>query len=223
MPEPLRAVLFDLDGTLVRTSIDFPAMRSAVHQVFLAKYPYIEEAHGNRETDTLALIPQLVGLLPETEREETRRELLAVVVERERTGCAYPEAIPGATELLQTLQAKGVGVGIVTRNARAIAESLCDRMNLPHDVLVAREDTAAFKPDPEPVRLACTRLGVPPENAAMVGDLWVDIAAGHAAGCALTIGLQWEHDPPNRFAKAKPTHIVTTFDKVSELLLQAVS
>lgn len=224
MTKPLRAVLFDLDGTLVRTFIDFPAMRQAVHQAFVVRHPYIEEAYGITETDTLALIPQLIALIPEGEWWiDTHRRLLALVVECERVGCAYPEEIPGAAELLQTLREKNIGVGIVTRNARAVAESLCDRMHLPHNCLIAREDTATFKPHPEPVLLACARLGVAPESAAMVGDLWADIEAGRAAGCAFTVGLQWEYDPPHRFAKSAPTYTVATFDSVSELLLQAVS
>ena len=221
MPEPLRAVLFDLDGTLVRTFIDFRAMRNAVCDVFAAKYPHIKEAQALTETDTLVLISQLLALLPQGEHEQTHHELIAVVVDHERIGCAHPEAISGATELLTELARRGVRVGIVTRNTRAIAETLCETMHLSHDLLLAREDTAAFKPDPKPLLVACERFSVSPKDAAMVGDLWADVEAGRRAGCIFTIGIQWGHDPPNRFAKSVPTHTVSTFANVSKLLLDA--
>lgn len=214
----LRAVLFDLDGTLVRTFIDFPAMRAAVMVQARDRFGVSRLS----ASDTLEMIAETLAHLPESERSAARQSLYSVVEECERHGCAAPEAIPGAEALLRALRARDVRVGIVTRNARAIASDLVTRMRLPHDTLVAREDTASFKPDPEPVRLACTRLGVEARHCAMVGDLWADVAAGAVAGCALTIGIQWATDPAGRFERSVPSFVVGSLEEAGVILIAKV-
>ncbi|MBC8138723.1 MAG: HAD-IA family hydrolase [Fibrella sp.] len=220
MTKKLHAVLFDLDGTLVRTFIDFPAMRHEVQERVRELY------HGDdtilQNSDSLDVIAETVARLPPDQREEARNDLYSLLEKHEEVGCKNPEAIPGATTLLHTLHSQGVGLAVVTRNARRIATALCHRMRLPVNVIIAREDTATYKPHPEPIHRACDRLRTAPEYAAMVGDLWADVAAGVAAGCATTIGIQWAHDPPDRFAKAKPSYIVTTLEEAGKILLPAV-
>ncbi len=213
----LHAALFDLDGTLVRTYIDFPAMRDAVRERARIAYKVSDTILQN--SDSLDIIAETLAVLPEEERQHARRDLHAVLEEHEELGCANPDAVPGATDLLTDLYNRNIRVAIVTRNARAIATTLCRRMNLRADVIIAREDTTTYKPHPAPLHLACDHLQVQPEYTAMVGDLWADVAAGAAAGCAMTIGIQWEHDLPDRFAGTTPTHIVGTLEDASDILL----
>ncbi|MBC7807799.1 MAG: HAD family hydrolase [Akkermansiaceae bacterium] len=211
------AVLFDLDGTLVRTFIDFPAMRREVCE--RARDIYYAGDTILQNNDSLDVIHQTLAALPSEQREEARRDLYAVLERHEEVGCERPEAIPGATDLLRSLYSQSVRVAVVTRNARRIADSLCRRMNLAADVVVAREDTSTYKPHPEPLQVACSHLNVHPKRTVMIGDLWADIAAGIAAGCAITIGIQWAHDPPDRFGRAAPTHIVATLKDAGDILL----
>lgn len=225
MSGDLHAVLFDLDGTLVRTFIDFPAMRRAIQECARDRY----QATGTvlQNSDSLDIIRQTLQALPPQLRDEARHDLYAILEEHEEIGCAQPEAISGATELLRELRERGCGIGIVTRNARRIAATLCQRVAIDADVIVAREDTLSYKPDPEPLRVACARLRVDPKHTAMVGDLWADVAAGKAAGCAATIGIHWAHDPPDRFERSQPSYIVPTLQEASHTLrrmtLQSVS
>lgn len=221
MPDPLQAVLFDLDGTLVRTKIDFPAMRSDIRQ--RARDVYGASELILQQSDSLDIIAETVALLPAEERESARRDLYAILEKHEEAGCAHPEPIAGATSLLSELQTRRIRVAIVTRNARSIALDLCRSMNLAAEVIIAREDTTTYKPHPDPILLACDRLGVPPRRTAMVGDLWADVAAGEAAGCATTIGIQWSYDPPGRFAKAEPTYTTATLEEAKEILLSITS
>jgi HAD superfamily hydrolase (TIGR01549 family) len=199
------AILFDLDGTLVRTFIDFDKMREAVKVWATQK----EFANISVESDDVLEIIANVrrevyrerGSAAAVQAEEEGFSLLAAL---EYTGCEKPEAIDGASELLRTLQSCGVRIGIVTRNDKVIASELLLRMDLPYDTLVARGDTVEFKPHPQPILKACENLGVAPENCAVVGDLWADIASGKAAGVARTVGIHWPYDGPNRFAKCPP-------------------
>lgn len=208
----LRAVLFDLDGTLVRTAIDFGAMRQALRR--LARERGVAEALED-ERDVLVLAQRL----GEAAGEEARREALAHLETIERAGCASPEPIDGAAALLDALARRGIKTGVVTRNSRSIALELLRTGKLPHDTLVAREDSPRFKPHPEPLWLACQHLSLPVSAAAMVGDYWPDIAAGRAAGVRATIGIQWPHDPPGRFASHPPDWEVESLRAAARLLL----
>jgi phosphoglycolate phosphatase-like HAD superfamily hydrolase len=207
------AVLFDLDGTLVRTFIDFPAMREDMH--YLARKRNQEAAVG--DTDDIL---EMAARLREHGGESLYAEAMRWLIQREEEGCANPERIDGASELLYLLRDKlGVKVAIITRNCRSVSEKLLERMNLPHDLLVAREDTAEFKPHPEPVLRACRNFLTPPSKAIMVGDLWADIASGSAAGVASTIGIRWPYLPKDRFDRCPPDFLVESLLDVSLLLI----
>ena len=211
---PLRAALFDLDGTLVRTFIDFGRMRREMHA--------LSERRGTgaltRDVDDIL---EIVAVLHAALGDAARDEAYAHLETLEREGCAAGEPVEGASDLVRGLRERhGLRVAIITRNCRPVALDLLRRFDLPHDVLVAREDSAPrFKPHPDPILHACHALGVRPDETAMVGDLWTDIAAGRAAGAAFTIGIQWPHDPPNRFARCPPDSEVASLKAAGDLLL----
>ncbi len=215
------AVLFDMDGTLIRTHIDFDKMRED-----LREWAKSWEVTGEtaRTDDVLEIVARGVERVWKRDGTEeailAKREAYTRIEKAEEKGCEKPEAIDGATELLQTLQSRGVRIGIVTRNAKSIASELLRRMDLPYDTLVARGDTPEFKPHPAPVRKACENLGVSPHNCAVVGDLWADIASGKAAGVARTVAIHWPYDKPDRFATVAPDVTVQSLREAFPYLLR---
>lgn len=214
--EEQKAALFDLDGTLVRTFIDFDAMRSAL-RALAASHGAAAAVAG--EDDVLEIVAKTVRALGQPAGKAAQREAYALLAAIEEEGCALALPIAGASNLLRRLRNNDVPVGVITRNCRHVALDLARRFDLEHDVLVAREDTPQFKPHPAPVLAACRALNVSPADAVLVGDLWADIAAGRAAGVARTIGIQWPHDPPNRFAGCPPDVIVDSLAAASALLI----
>ncbi len=208
------AVLFDLDGTLARTFIDFGRMRREMHVLSAQRGT---EAATAGEEDILEIVGKMAGALGETAGAAARREAYAILEAIEVEGCMDPHPVAGASALLHYLRGeRGLPVAIITRNCRRVSEGLLGRLGLPHDLLVAREDVPRFKPHPDPVLHACRHLGVAPQNAVMVGDLWADIAAGRAAGTR-TVGIQWPYDPPNRFARCAPDWEVTSLEQAAAL------
>jgi len=88
------------------------------------------------------------------------------------------------------LAANGVGLGIVTAQARRRLDYLLPpTVSLLANVIITHED-APPKPAPDPVVAACRRLGVFPDRALFIGDTATDIAAGRSAG-VLTVGAGW--------------------------------
>lgn len=202
----LKAVLFDLDGTLVETHIDFPAMTRAM--TALAREAGVPESVTDGK-DILTLVDAAVDDL--TARGGNgltlRRTAFARLEAMEVSGCAHPELLPGTRELLTALTARGTKIGIVTRNCRPVSIGLLARFALPHHLLLTRDDVLRTKPNPEHLWEALRLLDTPPGQTAMVGDHWMDIQAGVRADCAATLGVLGANNA-DWFAPCPPTALV---------------
>lgn len=211
----LRAVLFDLDGTLVETHIDFAAMTDAM----LAR---AAEAGVPR---VVVEGKDILGLVDAAAQNVTgrggdgdafRRAAHADLEQREVQGCAQPILLPGTDVLLRQLRDAGIKVGIVTRNCRRVSVELVARYALPHDVLLTRDDVRLAKPHPEHLWDALQALGVPAREAAMAGDHWMDIEAGQAARCASTLGVLGRNSA-DWFASCPPAYLARDLGQASAL------
>jgi len=152
-------VVFDLDGTLTVSKLDFGAMRREIGMP--DGMPILEY----RETVSPAQQARIDEVLDQHERLEAETAPLR----------------DGATELLSTIADMGLKTALLTRNSRASAATVIDRHRLSFDMIVARED-AEPKPSPQPVLLIADQLGIAPERLLMVGDYKFDIFSGQAAG-----------------------------------------
>ena len=202
----LRAVLFDLDGTLIETHIDFAAMTAQMLSLAREAGVPVSVTDGK---DILSLVAAAADDVAARggDGEELRREAFARLEEMEVTGCSHPRLLPGTTDLLTALRHQGTKIGVVTRNCRRVSEKLLDQFALPHDILLTRDDVERTKPHPEHLWAALTHLEVEPTYAAMVGDHWMDIQAGHRAGCAATVGILGANSA-DWFAPCMPTTLV---------------
>jgi pyrophosphatase PpaX len=91
----------------------------------------------------------------------------------------------GVPEMLRRLHAAGARLGIVTAKIRSTLELGIDCLGLERslfEVIVAKEDTAAHKPDPAPLLFALRELSAEPGAAVYVGDSPFDLRAARGAG-----------------------------------------
>jgi HAD superfamily hydrolase (TIGR01509 family) len=156
---PILGVLFDLDGTLVDSALDFDQMRREM---------------GIR--DRTPLLEALDAMSP-----EDARRCWAILDEHERRGAERAVAYPGVREFLASLAARRVARAVVTRNSRAITLPILARLRLPIDLVMCRED-GPVKPDPATIWKICDAWGVQPRQCVMVGDYRFDIEAARRAG-----------------------------------------
>jgi len=214
----IRAFLFDLDGTLVETGIDFRRMRK---ETLLLVKRYGVPAKGICDLDILALVDRAAAWLleerGESDASDFRCEAEHLLREIEMPFCRAAMEIEGGVELLVALRERGIGVGIVTRNCRQGVEEILRRIPLSFDVLLTRNDVAKVKPDPEHLWMALKALGVEPARAIMVGDHWMDVWAGKNAGTK-TAGYLAPDKPENYFARAEPDVVVRGLSELSALL-----
>jgi HAD superfamily hydrolase (TIGR01549 family) len=151
-------VVFDLDGTLVDTGLDFDQMR--------------------REMQIEPGVPVLEALaaMDEPRASDCRR----ILDEHEQAGLARARLMPGVPAFLQALAERGVRQAVLTRNSRPVAEAVLERFGLRFDRVVGREDAPA-KPDPRAICELCRTWALEPAEVAMLGDYKFDLLAGRAA------------------------------------------
>lgn len=186
---PVRAVLFDLDGTLIDSAPDLGAaaekMRSerGMPPLGVAAYRHMAGA-GAR-----GMLGVAFGISPEVANyDELKNEFLD---NYQAAMTVHTQAFDGVVHLLQALQTQGVPWGIVTNKAERFTLPLVKAMPVLHGakVVVGGDTTPHAKPHPEPLFEAARRLGVPPEHCLYVGDDERDIVAGKAAGMRTVAAL----------------------------------
>jgi len=155
----LKLVIFDLDGTLLDSPLDFDAIRCEIGL-----------------PDGQPILEALEGLPPP---ERARAE--AVIDRHETEAVRASRLIPGATDLLAWLRARGLKVALLTRNSRASVEAAARRHGLAFDDAVTREDHEP-KPSPRGVRHLMEAGGARAAETGGGGDFRFDVEAGAAAG-----------------------------------------
>ncbi|MEY8567182.1 HAD-IA family hydrolase [Corynebacterium sp.] len=166
------AILFDIDGTLVDST---PAVNRA-WRAWAADHgidadEVLAVCHGRRSADTIA------DFLP---ADRVAAEA-AALEEMEAGDVDGVVALPGAAELLDSLPASSWAA--VTSGSRALMRARLAAAGLPvPEILVAAEDVAEGKPDPQGYRKAAAQLGADPADCLVVEDAPAGLGAGRAAG-----------------------------------------
>lgn len=204
MPHPmrLRAVLFDMDGTLLDSAPDFIAICQAMRAE--RQLPPIAEKRVRDQVSggARAMVATTFEMNPEDEGfEALRQEFL----DRYQEHCAtLTRPFDGIEQLLADIEHAKLRWGVATNKPVRYAEPIMQHLGLAQRsaVLVCPDHVSNSKPDPEMLLLACEQLGLPPGETLFIGDDARDIEAGRAAGCrtaAVTYGYIHPDDNPRHW------------------------
>ena len=185
-PLSVRAVLFDLDGTLVDSA---PDLTLAANKTLSALgYPqvscsqvkgWVGDGVGSLVTRVLTTI---LGAVPA----ESLIEQSYVLFQRYYAESVYQDSTlyPGVHETLQTLKSSGLALACVTNKPSRFTKLLLEKSGLTgfFGAVVSGDDLSLKKPDPAPLEFAAEQLGVPLTACVLVGDSTNDIRAAGAAG-----------------------------------------
>ncbi len=213
--QPIKLVIFDLDGTLLETVGDLAASCNAVlrsHSLPVHDYAAYRRFVGN------GVRKLCERALPEELRSDDRIDRLRdefVAYYTAHIDC-HSYAYEGIDELLAELVARGVKIAVVSNKFQRGTELLVERFfaNIPFVALFGNRPEVPLKPDPaadcEVLRLA----GVTPDQALHVGDTASDIKAARAAGVG-AVGVSWGFRTRDELIEAGAERVI---DHPSELL-----
>jgi len=156
----IKAVIFDLDGTITQPFFDFDAIR--------------EEMGLDRDSGP---VWEAMAKMTPKQRKNAER----ILHSHESRAVKESRLNPGAKRTFQSLQEAGIRIGILTRNRRSNALAVAQKHGLKFDAVVDRED-GPVKPDAFGVLRICEQFGVKPEETLLVGDYLFDLLCAKAAG-----------------------------------------
>ncbi|MDR2032949.1 MAG: phosphoglycolate phosphatase [Azoarcus sp.] len=179
-----RAVLFDLDGTLLDTIADLSTAANLMLAELGRPQRSQEEIHSFVGKGIAHLVHRcLTEARAPVSGAETEAALAAFHRHYSRVNGQGTRPYPGVPELLAALAARGVDMAVVTNKATAFTLPLLDRFGIaPYLGAVVCGDTLPVrKPDPAVIEHACAKLGVTPPETLVIGDSANDALAARAA------------------------------------------
>lgn len=179
----MAGVIFDMDGTLVTSQLDFVAMREAVG--------------CPADQDILNYIDEITD-------DERRNLAMAQIEAMELEDAHQSELIDGVAEALASLQRQEIRTAVVTRNCRSATAIKLQKAGLSFEQVLTRE-CAPAKPDPTALLQIAESWSLLPQNTIYVGDYLHDVNAAINAGMrSVLMTLQgpptWSHQATWQFA-----------------------
>ena len=166
----IKAVIFDLDGTITQPYFDFDAIRE---EIGLAK-------------DSGPVLESMEKMTAQ-QRQDAER----ILHYHEQKAVTESKLNANAKQTLSALRAAGIHIGVLTRNKRSNALAIARKHKLKFDAVIDRED-GPVKPDAFGILQLCRQFGVKPEESLLVGDYLFDLLCAKAAGAVAVLLVNHE-------------------------------
>lgn len=189
----VKGIIFDLDGTLIRSSIDFPEMKRRMIAIL--------EDHGIPRgllspTDTTVITMEKAERIweemetPETERRRVRADIDEVMNWTELEAIPTVEEVEGAGEAVSRLRERGYRLAVLTRGHRAYAVEALRKTGMLgfFDLILGRNETPRPKPYAEALQHTAGLMGLSLDEIVFVGDHPIDATcAKNASVCFIGV------------------------------------
>lgn len=215
--QKVKAVLFDLDGTLLDTVRDIGACVNDI----MRRYGYPEGTyeevcsrvgHGARNL--------IVDSTPAGTPDEIIDKMWEEYVLHYRENCTtFTAYYPGVREFLKDLDAKKYKIGVITNKTQKTAERVINHYfpDVYFDLLWGNNGVRPLKPSIESAKLACETLELEPDEILFVGDGDTDMEFASRAGF-IACGVTWGYRPKETLLQCGADFLVGFFDDLRERL-----
>lgn len=218
----IKAVIFDLDGTIAKFNIDYRAVRAEVRSLLI---------RAGMPASTLSVNESIFEMLKKTEIfmknsghtekaiEQIRREALETAEKYELEAAKYTSPFPGVKETLKALKEMGLKIGLCTINSEKSTEFMLKRFRISEffDALTPRNKVRNVKPNTEHLEATLNALEVKPQEAVVVGDSVIDMKCARDLG-AVAVGISTGISTPKEMAGAGANYIITAITELPLLV-----
>ena len=179
--DSLRAIIFDMDGTLVSSRPLMHHCIGEISQKYTGRGLTLEEVVAKFGPPICTIIRSITAHLTKGEQDQAVEDYY----DCHRNNVSSKVVVfPGIGRLLERIRASGRRLALVTGVERAVMEPTLDAFGLQayFDERITVDDVRNIKPDPEGILLALARIGADPKRSIYIGDAPADIVAGRRAG-----------------------------------------
>jgi HAD superfamily hydrolase (TIGR01549 family) len=218
----IKAVIFDLDGTIVRFNIDYMAVRAEVRSLLIG--------HG-LPASILQLNESIFDMLEKTEIflrnnrkpqrlvNDIRRTVLAIAEKYELEAARSTSPIPHVVDALEELRNMDLKIGICTVNSERATRFLIKRFGIAEyfNAVVSRDQVKRVKPNVEHLQATLKMLGVSGEEAVLVGDGVRDMECARELK-VIAVGMPTGVSSEEELTRSGANYLVTSLTELPKLI-----
>ncbi|NIR86332.1 HAD family hydrolase [Candidatus Bathyarchaeota archaeon] len=218
----IRAVILDLDGTIVDFNLDYKSVRAEVIQL-LTKQGFPSSIFSIKES-IFSMLKKVEIYMKNNGRGEcditwVKEAVLSVANSHELEAARTTSLMPGVRETLKTLKRMNLKTAIFTVNGEKSTSYIlnCFRLKRFFDATITRESVSAVKPDPTHLESALRALNVEPKEAIVVGDSKWDMMCARELKVA-AVGVATGISSPKELMRAGAAYLISSLIDIPPLI-----
>jgi len=220
----IKAVVFDLDGTLVKFNLDIKACRTEIIQ-YLTEQGIPRGLFSMKETAFDMLVKTKKYLTTKANKEQKfvqiKKIVSSIVEQFELKSAKTTETFLGIPESLKALKVMNLKLGLCTISGEKAAQYILNCFNLGQffDAVITRDNVSDVKPHPAHLEAVLEALNVLPQNTVMVGDSVKDVICANHLN-VLAVGVTTGLSSIDELTCSGAHYIVSSANDVPNLMLQ---
>lgn len=218
----IKAVILDLDGTLVTFNLDIKACRTETID-YLVKLGFPNELFSMKETVFDMLDKTKKYLEENTEKPKKffkiKKKTESIIEKHEMNSAKRTKIFPGISETLKELKDAHLKLALCTISGKSATNFILSRFNIMHffDSVITRDNVKEVKPHPDHLKAVLKSLFVLPQDSIMVGDSTKDVVCANSIN-VLSVGVTTGISSKDDLIFSGANYIVSSVNDVPKLV-----
>jgi phosphoglycolate phosphatase len=220
----MKAVILDIDGTLVNFTLDYKTSRAEVIQ-YLIKQGFPQSLFSINE-NIFEMLKKAETYMKNNGEQESkaktvRKGIFSIADRHEMDAANTHHMLPGVLETLKALKNMGLRMAVFTMNGEKSTNHIVRTFRLKQffDAIITRESASAVKPDPAHLEAVLSALNIKPEEAIVVGDSALDMKCARELNIT-GVGISTGISSPKELTHAGASYLISSFTEIPKLIQQ---